>query len=127
MMTKATYGFRPLEKAQPAIMATVRLDTSLIGDWDSFHSLCREVFGFPDFYGMNMNAWIDCLTYLDEDDRMSRFFLSPDEMLHIEVTDSEAFSSRLPEIFQALVSSSAWVNQRHIEDGKLPLLALVFL
>jgi hypothetical protein len=57
-------------------MATVRLDASLITDWNSFHTTCRETFGFPEFYGMNMNAWIDCLTYLDEGDGMSQFHLA---------------------------------------------------
>ncbi len=108
-------------------MATVRLDTSLISDWDSFHRICREVFGFPDFYGMKMNAWIDCLTYLDEGDGMSRFHLVPGETLNIEVSDIESFKSRLPEIFDALVVRSADVNQRYLERGKSPLLSLVFL
>lgn len=108
-------------------MATVRLDTSLISDWESFHLTCREVFGFPDFYGMNMNAWIDCLTYLDEGDGMSQFHLAPGETLNIEVSDTESFKSRLPEIFDALVVCSTNVNQRYLEAGKSPLLLLVFL
>jgi len=48
-------------------MATVRLPTEQITDWRSSHEVCREVFGFPDFYGMNMDAWIDCMSYLPED------------------------------------------------------------
>ena len=108
-------------------MATVRLDTSSISDWDSFHKTCREVFGFPDFYGMNMNAWIDCLTYLDEGDGMSRFHLAAGERLNIEVSDTKSFNARLPEIFDALVECSAFVNQRYLEAGKSPLLSLVFL
>ncbi len=108
-------------------MATARLNTESISDWQSFHELCREVFGFPDFYGMNMDAWIDCLTYLDEDDGMSRFHLAEDEMLHIEVTDTESFNSRLPEIFDALVECSACVNKRYLAAGKRPVLSLVFV
>ena len=108
-------------------MPTARLDTAPISDWDSFHTTCREAFGFPDFYGMNMNAWIDCLTYLDEGDGMSRFHLASGETLNIEVTDTESFNSRLPEIFDALVTCTADVNQRHIESGKSPMLALVFM
>ncbi len=45
-----------------------------------------------------MDAWIDCLTYLDEDDGMSRFHLAKGEMLHIEISDTEDFNSRLPEL-----------------------------
>ena len=63
-------------------MAIVRLNTEQITDWASFHQVCKEAFGFPDFYGANMNAWIDCLTYLTEGDGMTRFVLSEDEMLY---------------------------------------------
>ncbi len=108
-------------------MATARLNTKSISDWQSFHEACREAFGFPDFYGMNMNAWIDCLTYLDEGDGMSRFHLAEGETLHIEVTDTKSFNSRLPEIFDALVECSAFVNHRYIEAGKSPVLSLIFL
>ena len=107
-------------------MATARLNTPAISDWRSFHQECRQVFGFPDFYGMNMNAWIDCLTYLDEGDGMSRFHLAEGETLNIEVSDSGAFKSRLPEIYDALVECSSVVNDRRLEVGKRPVLLLVF-
>ena len=108
-------------------MATARLETESITDWQSFHGACREVFGFPDFYGMNMNAWIDCMSYMDEDAGMTRFNLAEGEMLHIEVSATESFNRRLPEIFDALVECSAFVNQRYGEDGRAPILSLVFL
>ena len=108
-------------------MATTRLETESISDWQSFHSACRDVFGFPDFYGKNMDAWIDCMSYLDEDAGMTRFNLAPGEGLHIEVTATESFNRRLPEIFDALVECSAFVNRRYVEDGKAPVLSLVFL
>jgi hypothetical protein len=109
------------------MMATARLNTNRISDWKSFHEESRQAFGFPDFYGMNMNAWIDCLTYIDEGDGMSRFELGESEMLEIEVSDSEAFKSRLPEIYDALVKSSAFVNFRRVECGDRPVLSLTFL
>ena len=96
-------------------MAIVRLNTEQITDWASFHQVCKEAFGFPDFYGANMNAWIDCLTYLTEGDGMTRFVLSEDERLYIEITDSENFKLRLPEIFNALIDCSISVNNRYIE------------
>ena len=108
-------------------MAVVRLYTNQITDWASFHLVCKEAFGFPDFYGANVNAWIDCLTYLDENDKMSHFHLSKAEMLHIEVSDTEDFNSRLPEIFDALVKCSAFVNRRYVDDRKSPVLSLLFL
>ena len=103
-------------------MAKVRLETEGIIDWPSFHSKCKEVFGFPDFYGKNMDAWIDCLTYVRQGDGMSRFHLEQDEMLEIEVRDIRRFKERVPEIFDALVECSAFVNFRTYP----PVIALVF-
>ena len=108
-------------------MARVRLSADKITDWQSFHQTCKETMGFPDFHGMNMDAWIDCMSYLDEDAGMTRFLLSAGEALHIEITETESFKSRLPEILDALIECSAFVNQRYIEVGTLPPISLVFL
>jgi hypothetical protein len=108
-------------------MAAARLETESISDWQSFHEACRKVFGFPDFYGMNMDAWIDCMSYLGEDAGMTRFHLADGESLHIEISATESFKGRLPEIFDALVECSAFVNRRYIEGGKAPVLSLLFL
>ena len=107
-------------------MARAQLDGSRITDWDSFHSQCAEVFGFPDFYGRNMNAWIDCLTYIREGDGMSRFVLGPEDPLVIEVLDSQTLRQQAAEVFEALVDCTAFVNIRHIEMGQEPAIHLVF-
>jgi RNAse (barnase) inhibitor barstar len=93
----------------------VVLDTEEIVDWKSFHDACNQTFGFPDFYGRNMDAWIDCMSYLDEGGGMTKFHLLPDEMLNIQLRDSGNFRVRNPEIFGVLVDCSAFVNQRYIE------------
>jgi hypothetical protein len=108
-------------------MATAILDTSAIVDWDTFHAASRAAFGFPDFYGNNIDAWIDCLTYLDLDDGMSKFALAAGETLTIEVRDAEAFAERAPEQALALMEATAFVNRRHIEDGKQPMLVLLLV
>jgi barstar (barnase inhibitor) len=108
-------------------MARVRLNSDQITDWQSFHQSCKETMGFPDFYGMNMDAWIDCMSYLDEDAGMARFLLFEGEAVHIEITSTESFKSRSPEILDALIECSAFVNQRYVERGKLPPISLVFL
>ena len=41
----------------------VQIDGSAISDWNSFHDIFAAAFGFPAFYGRNMNAWIDCMTW----------------------------------------------------------------
>ena len=106
-------------------MAHVSIRTEVIPDWTTFHEEFKRAMGFPDFYGMNMNAWIDCLTYLYEGDGMSRFHLAPGEMLHIEVPGARGFRSRLPEIFDALIDCTSFVNTRHTEMGQSPAISLV--
>jgi|SRR6516164_5006408 RNAse (barnase) inhibitor barstar len=101
--------------------ATVQ--TKRITDWDSFHSVFAETMGFPDFYGRNMNAWIDCMTY--PNDGMTRFSVAPGDLFHLEVADTKDFAERLPEIFQAFIECAAFVNWRRNEKGEPAILALV--
>jgi hypothetical protein len=108
-------------------MATAIFDTSDVIDWDTFHAVSRQAFGFPDFYGCNLNAWIDCLTYLDLGDGMSRYQLAEGEVLTIEVRGAANFAERMPEQALALVSVTAAVNERYIERGKPPALVLIFV
>lgn len=107
-------------------MAEAQLDGGSIIDWDAFHDQCAAVFGFPDFYGRNMNAWIDCLTYIREGDGMSQYILGPDEPLVITVLDTETFNERVPDVVDALVECTAFVNQRHVGMGQKPALYLLF-
>ena len=74
-----------------------------------------------------MNAWIDCLTYLDEGDGMSRFHLRSGEKLVVEVPETKDLVSRIPDVVAGLIEGAAAVNQRHIEEGKEPMMVLVFL
>ena len=42
------------------------IDRSLIVDKVSFHQVFAAAFGFPEFYGRKVAAWIDCMSSLDE-------------------------------------------------------------
>ena len=106
-------------------MAKACLDGTQIRDWDSFHDLSARALGFPWFYGRNVDAWIDCLTYLDEGDGMSRFKLGPGEVLEIELTGSQIVRRQAPEILDALVDAVRFVNDRYVHRGKPPMLRLV--
>jgi Barstar (barnase inhibitor) len=108
-------------------MAFVQINTKQITDRASFHQVCKEAFGFPDFYGNNMNAWIDCLSYLKGNDGMTKYCLEKDEILHIEISETEDFNKRQSEIFDALIECTAFVNQRYLETGNKPRIALLFI
>jgi len=98
-----------------------------ITDWASFHDVFRRVFGFPDFYGCNMNAWIDCMTDLDDPGTgMVQISVGHGELVAIRVDDAADFQRRCPEQFQALIECASFVNFRRIEVGEPPILTLMF-
>lgn len=108
-------------------MVRIRIDTAAIVDGPSFHAVWQSALGFPDFYGANLDAWIDCLSYLREEDAagMARVHLAPDEMLIVELTDAESWRRRLPELSEALWDCTTFVNRRYTELGEPPAIALV--
>ena len=121
----------PCDSSQEALgkesqLATVRLPAREITDWGTFHAVCQRTLGFPHFYGRNMDAWIDCLSSLDEEEGagMTRFALKDGERLLIEIDESMAFKERIPEVFSALIDCTAFVNNRYVEHGQPPLVGL---
>lgn len=104
------------------------LDSKRITDWESFHSVFAELMGFPGFYGRNMDAWIDCMSYLDAPNaQMTSRNVEPGEQFRLEIIDTEGFQQRLPDIFGALITCTAYVNCRFTDRGEPPILALILL
>jgi len=105
----------------------VQIDGSKIKDWDSFHDLFAEVFGFPGFYGRNMDAWNDCMTYLAVPvEGMTSLHVTPGDVVVLCISGADDLKKRCPEIFEALVECSGFVNWRRIEKGESAVLALSF-
>lgn len=105
----------------------VRIDGHRIADWESFHDVFAEALGFPDFYGRNMNAWIDCLTYLDDPEAgMTNIHVNGGGVLTLVIENAGDLKQRCPEQFEALVECSGFVNWRRIDQGETPVLALAF-
>jgi hypothetical protein len=106
-------------------MAIAHLDGTRISDWPSFHGECREAFGFPDFYGNNMDAWIDCLSYLRDDEGMTKFRLAPDEILQIDISNAELMRKQAPDILDELAFCIGLINERYDDYGEKPALELI--
>ena len=103
----------------------VRIDANEIVGADSFHTIFASAFGFPNFYGRNMDAWIDCLTYLDDVEAgMTSVHVAPGQCLPLVIDHAHEFKVRCPDLFAALVECAAFVNFRRVELGGLPVLAL---
>ncbi|MES2259904.1 MAG: barstar family protein [Pseudomonadota bacterium] len=106
-------------------MATAELNGAAITDFSSFHAECRAAFGFPDTYGDTMDAWVDCLSYLRDEDGMTKFRLKPNEVLDIVIKDTVAMQKQVPDILEELTFCVAGINERYEDYGEKPALKLV--
>jgi hypothetical protein len=104
-------------------MPVVRLDGSHLRDWESFHSTFATTFGFPDFYGRNMDAWIDCMGDLGEDTGMTTVRGSQADPVVVLVENVNLVPV---DIFEALTECAAFVNWRNLEMGMPAVLMLAF-
>jgi len=74
-----------------------------------------------------MNAWIDCLTSVDDpEDELTQRNIPFGSILVFQLDHVKDFAKRCPEIYAALVECSAFVNYRRIELGLEPVLTLSF-
>ena len=81
---------------QQTIVVTIAADQ--ITDWESFHSVFQKILGFPEFYGRNMDAWIDCMSCLDDPtSKMSAISMNAGELLMLLIDNAPDFVNRCPE------------------------------
>ena len=105
-------------------MPLVRINTNLITDWGSFHDVFARTLGFPESYGRNMNAWIDCMTCLDDAEAcMSSVHGPPTDPVVLQI---DAVNNLPQDIYESLVECAAFVNWRRIEQGDQAILVLSF-
>lgn len=92
---------------------TVVIDTREINDSSTFHEVFKERMGFPEFYGRNMDAWIDCMGCDDSPEAaMSTIRLKAGQKLILHLEHAVDFNRRCPELFNHLVDCTDFVNSR---------------
>ena len=88
---------------------------NLENEYSNFHTKMAEIFGFPDFYGKNLAAFIDCLSdlriYEGEDiEPLVRYSLNKDECILLNISNLLRISDDLRHKFLLAVEQ---VNTRH--------------
>ena len=106
-------------------MASVQLNGAAIVDEAAFHAESRRAFGFPASYADSIDAWVDCLSYLRDDENMTKFRLQPNEALQIVITDSGALRARLPDLMDEIAFCVGGINERYEDYGEEPALELI--
>jgi hypothetical protein len=110
---------------EPATSVTI--DGRKIVDQRTFHEVLAHAFGFPKTYGDNLDALIDCLTYLDDPkSNMSGVSVAPGTCLALIIEGAGPFRATQRTFYDALVDSVMFVNTRRMEKGQSPVLALAF-
>ena len=109
------------------IATLTSIDCAKIRDWDSLHDEFAAVFEFPEFYGRNLDAWIDCMTSLDEpEDGMTSIHAPKGNVLTLQLENIAPFREQHPDPYAAIIESSAFVNWRRLEGGETAVLAISF-
>ncbi|HEX8479903.1 MAG TPA: barstar family protein [Telluria sp.] len=106
-------------------MAIAELRGSAMLTMEGFHAESKRALGFPDTYGNSMDAWIDCMSYLRDEDGMSKFRLFPKELLQIVIVDAALMQEKAPDILSELTYCVAGLNERYEDYGEKPALELV--
>ena len=103
----------------------VRIDCDKTHDWNSFHDEFDRVFAFPDFYGRNMDAWVDCMSSVDDpEDALTGIHCEPGGFLTIELENVDALTGDRAEFLKEITDCVAFVNWRRIEIGEKPEAAI---
>jgi RNAse (barnase) inhibitor barstar len=99
------------------------LDLSAVETLGQFHEVLQATFGFPDFYGKNIHALIDCLSSLrDVDDGMSEFILRNTKDVLILNVKNLSNTNRL--IANNFIVAIEQVNNREVARGLTPSIIL---
>jgi len=96
-------------------MINIEIDLARITDRDSFHQHFAHQMGFPDFYGENLDAWVDCMSDISIDDArtgMTQVVVPLGDHLLLTLLGAEQFSQQQPELLNILIDLTATVNAR---------------
>jgi len=100
----------------------VVVDCTLIADWESLHDVFADALGFPEYYGRNSSAWIDCMTWPNEE--CSSVSLDGDETFTVHLKSAQTLKERAPQLLTDILEMSAFVNFRRIEIGEPPIMII---
>jgi hypothetical protein len=106
-------------------MKKIKLDFNKIVSIEDLHRELKEKMGFPDFYGANVNALIDCLSAMRyPEEGMSKIVLGNEEVLLIEAV---RLSQSNVVILNNLIIAIENVNNRELNKGRGPSIYMCML
>ncbi|MEY3445079.1 MAG: hypothetical protein RLZZ519_3360 [Bacteroidota bacterium] len=102
----------------------VLVDLSGVESKAQLHSVLKNCLGFPDFYGANFYALIDCMSsFRYPEDEMTTIVLQEDEVLLMEIRN---FSPEMKDLVTMIVYAVQAVNERARSRGRISSILLTF-
>jgi hypothetical protein len=104
-------------------VAVIKVPLEDVVDWDAAHTALARALQFPDYYGRNGNAFIDCLTDITHGWDVPPL-LAAGETLTIDLGNTSLHADSFREVTDAICGWVASVNWRDIQEG-LPARVLI--
>lgn len=102
----------------------IELNLKGISNIEDLHTLLAKIFGFPDFYGRNYAALVDCLTSIPyPEDGMTKIHLSNGDE-YIDINIKGIFNTSY-DVVKFLLSAIVDVNNRRIFFHEKPFLRII--
>ena len=104
----------------------LHIDLSRLPSLEALHADLHTLFGFPDFYGHNYAALVDCLSSVPyPEDHMTTVSLNPDSPF-LDITLQGLFSAPR-EVANTLLSACEAVNQRQMANQLPPFIRITLI
>ncbi|MEM8850509.1 MAG: barstar family protein [Pseudomonadota bacterium] len=95
----------------------VRLDGRSMTSKEGFHRTFADALGFPDFYGANMDAWLDCMSCIDHPaSGMSSIHVPPGGRLVVRIDNAGIMRKAAPDLWKQVQEVLEYVNERLRSD-----------
>jgi len=106
---------------------SVRVDAAAMTDWQSLHRVFATAFGYPQSYAATKEAWVECMTHLDDPQaQTTAVHCEPGQVIVLVVENGRELRTRHSELAAGIVALVGEVNERRVQEGKLPVLVLAF-
>jgi RNAse (barnase) inhibitor barstar len=103
-------------------MKIISIDCSKIKCWETFHELFSETLGFPDYYGRNLNALIDCLDDSEQSTALAK--IACNEVFCLFLNEVKILKQHHLDMFIAILDCVMFVNWRAVQAGRAPKIML---
>ena len=117
--------------SEPMIGAprTIRVNGDVLSGKDALHETFARLFRFPEYYGRNMDSWIDCMSdpnLLTDAAVHNESEAVVSDTITIKIENYGHLKEAAPQQWIDLIECSAFVNNRFIESGSNRRIALAF-